>query len=106
MIMISAPRTHTLSLTDLSVSPEDNTLSAIPQAEETRSLKKLFDGFYQSIKQDTDKIASLRSSDALTSPDALLQTQLALAKIHFREELLAKTVGKVSQNIDMMIKSQ
>lgn len=104
--MISAHRTHTLSLTDLSVSPEDNTLSPISQATETHSLKKLFDGFYQSIKQDTDKIASLRSSDALTSPDVLLQTQLALAKIHFREELLAKTVGKVSQNIDMMIKSQ
>lgn len=104
--MISAPRTHTLPLTDLAVSPEDNTLSAIPSAEETSSLKKLFDNFYQSIKQDTDKIASLRSSDALTSLDVLLQTQLALAKIHFREELLAKTVGKVSQNIDMMIKSQ
>ncbi|WP_413492882.1 type III secretion system inner rod subunit SctI [Morganella psychrotolerans] len=105
-MMISAPRTHTLPLTDLTVSPEDNTFTTIPPAEETYSLKTLFDSFYQSIKQDTDKIASLHNSDALTSPDALLQTQLALAKIHFREELLAKTVGKVSQNIDMMIKSQ
>lgn len=104
--MISAPRTYTLPLTDLTVSPEDNTFSTTPPAEETRLLKKLFDSFYQSIKQNTDKIASLRSSDALTSPDVLLQTQLALAKIHFREELLAKIVGKVSQNIDMMIKSQ
>lgn len=103
--MISALRTHTFPLSDLAVTAEENTVSAQP-AEETEHLKKIFDNFYRTMKQDTDSIAGLRDSAALTSPDILLQTQLALAKIHFRDELLAKTVGKVSQNIDTIIKSQ
>lgn len=103
--MIPALRTHTLPLSDLMVTAEDNPVSAQP-AEETEHLKKIFDNFYRTMKEGADSIAGLRDSATLTSPDVLLQTQLALAKIHFREELLAKTVGKISQNIDTVIKSQ
>lgn len=41
--MISVPCTHPLPLTVLTVSPEDNTFSTLPTAEETSSLKRQFD---------------------------------------------------------------
>lgn len=41
--MISVPCTHPLPLTVLTVSPEDNTFSTLPPAEETSSLKRQFD---------------------------------------------------------------
>lgn len=104
-MMISVLRTQILPLSELAA-PEDNTVSNLPSGTESEQLKRVFDHFYRSIKQDTDNISALYNDSALTSPDVLLQTQLSLAKIHFREELLAKSVGKISQNIDMIIKSQ
>lgn len=103
--MIPVLSTHTLPLSDLAAAPENNAVLSLPSEKETEQLKTLFGNIYRSMKQDTDNIAALYNN-AVTSPDVLLQTQLSLAKIHFREELLAKTVGKVSQNIDMIIKSQ
>ncbi|MBW5405847.1 type III secretion system inner rod subunit SctI [Morganella morganii] len=104
--MIPALSTHTLPLSDLAAAPENNSVLNLPSEQETEQLKTLFGDIYRTMKQDTDNITALYNDNAITSPDVLLQTQLSLAKIHFREELLAKTVGKVSQNIDMIIKSQ
>lgn len=104
--MIPALSTYTLPLSDLAAVPENNSVLNLPSKQETEQLKILFGDIYRTMKQDTDNIAALYNDNAITSPNALLQTQLSLAKIHFREELLAKTVGKVSQNIDMIIKSQ
>lgn len=104
--MIPVLSSHTLQLSDLSVSPADNSVLSLPPEKETKQLRLLFDNFYRAIKKDEDSISALYHGNAMISPDALLQTQLSLAKIHFREELLAKTVGKISQNIDMLTRSQ
>lgn len=104
--MIPALSSHTLQLSDLAVSQADNSVLNLPPEKETEQLKRLFDNFYRAVKKDNDSISALYHDNAMLTPDALLQTQLSLAKIHFREELLAKTVGKVSQSIDMIIRSQ
>ncbi|HAU4896059.1 TPA: EscI/YscI/HrpB family type III secretion system inner rod protein, partial [Aeromonas hydrophila] len=39
-------------------------------------------------------------------PNSLMQMQWALMRITMQEELIAKTVGKMSQNVETLLKTQ
>ena len=39
-------------------------------------------------------------------PNSLMQMQWSLMRITMQEELIAKTVGKMSQNVETLLKTQ
>ena len=61
-------------------------------------MKKQISGTAESLK------TAMTSS--IGSPAALMEIQWALTKITMQEELIAKTAGKTSQNVETLMKAQ
>ncbi|MCC8374334.1 MULTISPECIES: type III secretion system inner rod subunit SctI [Photorhabdus] len=53
-------------------------------------------------KQDLETQLAVPSSD----PNSLMQMQWSLMRITLQEELIAKTVGRLNQNIETLMKAQ
>ena len=59
-------------------------------------------------QQFTDAKQSLQAELATPGddPNSLMQMQWSLMRITMQEELIAKTVGKMSQNVETLLKTQ
>ncbi|EDP58967.1 type III secretion system inner rod subunit SctI [Vibrio sp. AND4] len=69
-------------------------------------------GFLENISELKNTIDTAKSTltDSMKvvgdNPAELLQMQWALTRITFQEELIAKTVGKTTQNVETLLKAQ
>ncbi|EGQ8058367.1 SctI family type III secretion system inner rod subunit VscI [Vibrio parahaemolyticus] len=69
-------------------------------------------GLLENISELKNTIDNAKSSlqDSMKmvgdDPAQLLQMQWALTRIMFQEELIAKTVGKTTQNVETLLKAQ
>ncbi len=57
---------------------------------------------FTEAKQDLE----VRLSTPADDPNSLMEMQWALMRITMQEELIAKTVGKMSQNVETLLKTQ
>lgn len=82
---------------------------AMSSQEESSGLEV---GFLENISELKNTIDNAKSCLADTmkmagdDPAQLLQMQWALTRINLEEELIAKTVGKTTQNVETLLKAQ
>ena len=101
---------HLSQLQDAQIESEVN--SSFEQALLRESRQGLEGGLLESIselKSNIDSAKSALQDNVLAigdDPAKLLEMQWALTRITFQEELIAKTVGKTTQNIETLLKAQ
>jgi type III secretion protein I len=66
--------------------------------ENISEIKSSIDGAKSSLQTSMQSIGD--------NPAKLMEMQWALTRITFQEELIAKTVGKTTQNIETLLKAQ